>query len=228
MGKLNLGFSMIYRLIAVLLCSLFLVGCATEKNIPLSDAFWQEKNNKVAVAIVKPEQPGITKAGSQGLLDYAINSAMTSKLDKHLSKTNLTWYYSLSDEFSKKMQKLQVNAKTIDMIAAEDAKKYPGLAAQNNSDKILVIRLLAVGAIRNYSGFIPLSDPKAYCVLKGELLDVNTKKIIWRHVAAVTLPVQGSWDQPPAYPNLTSKMHIAIETSRQEILDSFFSGQPIA
>jgi hypothetical protein len=213
------------RIILVLLASLFLVSCATQKNIPLTEAYWQQKqNHKIAVALVKPPEPGVIKEGQQGLLDVVINSAMTNSLDKHLRKTDLDWYYTLPKEFMTQLNQRHVNADITDVIDSADKKTYAKIAAQSHSNEILVLRLYSLGAIRKYYAFIPLSAPKAFSAIRGELINVNNMQVIWRHDAIVTLPVDGSWDQPPAYPNLSGKLKLAMNTSRQEILDSFFSG----
>jgi len=210
--------------IIVMLGALLLAGCASEKNIKLNESFWQNKP-KVAIAAIKPAKPGMTMQGSQGLLDYAINSAMTKQLDTHLSRTDLTWYYSLPHDLAHKLKERKVPVALLGRDMNDDAKYIANLAHAHQADDILVIKLQAVGVVRRYSGFIPTSSPEAYTVLKGELINTSTNTVKWRHLAEVKLPVQGEWDQPPSYPNLTQAVKLAIATSRQEILDSFFSGQ---
>ncbi|MHB1222263.1 MAG: putative periplasmic lipoprotein [Gammaproteobacteria bacterium] len=212
------------RYFLIILGTLFLSGCAAEKNIQLSDAFWQQKQNKIAVAGVKPAKPGVIKVGSQGLLDMAINSAMTHKLDTHLSKTDLSWYYSLPNDMASKLKQRHVAVIVAGSGMEVDEKRTAIIATEHHVNDVLVMRLQAVGVIRRYSGFIPIGAPEAYCVLKGELIDSTTKEVKWRHLAEVKLPVNGEWDQPPTFPNVTSTVREAITASRQEILDSFFSG----
>ncbi len=208
----------------LILSALFLAGCATDKNIQLNESFWQQKH-KIAIAAIKPEKPGVTKAGCQGLLDYAINSAMTNTLDTHLSKINLTWYYSLPKDFARKLKKNHIPAIIVDDQFNNDEMNITSLAARNKVNEIFIIKLRAVGVIRLYYGFIPISEPEAYSVLQGELINTSTNTVIWRHLAEVRLPITGEWDQPPYYPNITCAVQHAILTSRQELLDNFFSGR---
>lgn len=225
MYALSFGQLMTSRVWLVLMSFVFFTGCATEKNIPLDNSFWHQKQNKVTVAIVKPTKPGLSKVGAQGLADYAINSAMTDEVNTYLGKTDLTWYYSLPEEFSDKLNKQHITAQTTEMLLKPDEQEYKNIAEKTHSNNILIVQLLSVGAIRSYYSFIPLEPPKAHCVLKGKLFDVNSKKILWQHTVNVTLPVQGEWDKPPVYPNLTNSIKIAIQKSHQEIIDSFFAGK---
>src|SRR5579862_6158591 len=171
--------------ILIIFSVLFLSACATEKNIPLQESFWQQKHHKVAVASVKPAKPGVTMVGSQGILDYAINSAMTNKLDTHLSRTNLSWYYSLPTDMALKLKEHQISAVNAGSDMSDDERQVANIAAEHHVDDVLVIKLQAVGVIRRYSGFIPTGSPEAYSVLKGELIDTSSKSVKWRHLAEV-------------------------------------------
>lgn len=211
--------------ISIIMGTLLLTSCATQKNVSLNESFWEQKQRKVAVAAVKPQQPQLHKVGSQGILDYAINSAMTNKLDTQMNKTDLGWYYSLPEELSVRLKSNKINAVVAGNNVANEQKYLANLAARNNADDILVLELSASGAIRSYSGFIPNGAPQAFCQLKGELIDPTTKAVKWRHQAEIKVPVQGEWDQPPAYPNVTASVKEAIKLCKQEVMDSFFSGR---
>ena len=100
----------------------------------------------------------------------------------------------------------------------------PAFAARLGADELLVIRLEAFGATRNYYSFIPTGAPKAYCELYGELVNEKLHTVLWRHRAMASEMVQGPWDQPPAYPNLMNAIKLAASNAQEELLDSFFSG----
>ena len=205
-----------------LLCSFLLSGCATEQNVPLADNFWHEPKQKIAVATVKPPQPTLYKTGAQGLLDVAISSAVTNKFDHCLKTTDLAWYNEIKANFVQQLKQKHMSA-TYCSDCIDEQKDYSTFAVQNGSDKVLVVKLLALGAIRPYYGFIPLGPPKTYCVLHGELINTQTHQTLWRYQVDVSQPVNGDWDQPPDYPNFTQALKVTIDTAQQQLLDNFFA-----
>lgn len=216
---------MIKYFIAILISAALLSSCAAPKNISLDESFWQEKNHQVAVTAVKSAKPGLTLTGQQGLLALAINHAVANNLENHISKTDLSWYYALPDDFSKNLNARKISAVATGTHSDNDDDQYlTNLAAQHHASELLVMHLNAIGIIRNYYSVIPTGAPKAYVILNGELIDQKTKQVKWRHLAEIRVPIRGEWDQPSNYPNVTAAIKEAIVLSKQEILDSFFSG----
>ncbi|TAK72072.1 MAG: hypothetical protein EPO11_10490 [Gammaproteobacteria bacterium] len=203
---------------------IFLAGCASERNIQLSDNFWQNKQQKIAVATTKAPTPQFYRVGQQGLLDVAINNSMNKDLDKRLERIDLDWYQQLPVSFSDQLKKRNIYAKSYLNQLDPDDDNYQRIAAQIDSDKILVIKLEEIGAKREYFGFIPKGAPEAVCEMTGELIDVKNNQVLWRYKTTAELPVKGNWDQPPNYPNLTNALQLAVNSARQELVDSFFSG----
>lgn len=213
------------RYAIVCVAFIFITGCATQQNVPLSDQFWQQKKHKVAVATTKAPKPQVYEMGQQGLLDYAINSAMNKSMDAYLSRTDLSWYKTLPTTFASRLKQRNIIAKRYDEQMDAKQLNYASVANLTDSDKLLIIKLQAVGAKRNYYSVIPTGAPEAYCVMTGELIDVNhDNQVLWRHETTVSEPIQGTWDQPPNYPNLTSALKVAVNSAQQELVDSFFSG----
>lgn len=202
----------------------FLSGCASEPNIPMQDQFWQAKQDKIAIAKTKTITPALYKTGNQGLLDLAINSAMTHKLDNKISESDVSWYEKLPHQFALKLQKRNKVADEVATVINDDAKNYRSFVSRVGANELLVIDLENFGAIRNYYAFIPTGAPKAFCQLTGKLIDTTTNKILWRHRATSTEEVNGPWDQPPYYPNVTKAIRVAANNAQEELLDSFFSG----
>lgn len=208
----------------ILISASLLAGCATEKNISMSETFWQHKPEKMTIAESKPIKPALYKVGNQGLLDMAINSAMTKTLNEQIEKSDETWYQSLPKEFANRLEKHNIKVRAVSEVVGDDEKSYPAFAARLGADELLVIRLEAFGATRNYYSFIPTGAPKAYCELYGELTNEKTHTVLWRHRAMASEMVQGPWDQPPTYPNLMNAIKLAASNAQEELLDSFFSG----
>jgi len=217
---------LIIKIFLLLLTASFLAGCATnEHNIRLSDGFWQNPKHNITIAKIKvADKPGLHQTGQQGLLDIAVSAAVTQTFNKHLEKTSLDWYKELPQKFVTQLKQRHILAKVYSIDIDAKQKKNATIIVQMDSDKLLLLELQKLGAIRSYYSFIPTGAPKAYCILKGELIDRQDKKVLWRHLAKIEEPVQGNWDQPPSYPNFTIALKQAIDSAQEEVIDSFFSG----
>lgn len=210
--------------ISALATTVFLTGCATEQNIPLADNFWQHSKQKVAIAKTTAPTPQLYQTGNEGLLDVAINNAVNHKLNNYLSHADTSWYPALPANFAQGLKQRHMSASLLDSELNPDQDNYKNLVGRIDSDTLLVIKLQALGVKRNYYSFIPTGAPQAFCQLKGELINVNTNKVLWRYKASISEAIQGPWDQPPNYPNMTKAINVAVNSARQELLDSFFSG----
>ncbi len=212
-----------FTLLATLLSAL--TACATQPNVQLADNFWQNnKKEKITVATAKAPTPELYEMGNQGLLDYAIAESMNKGFNNYLKTTDLNWYHSLPMGFAAKLKQRNIHVNT--SVEQLDAKQsdYAAFAGQTNSDEMLVIKLQAVGAKRQYFAMVPTGAPEAYVVMTGELVNPTNKQVLWRYQTTVSQPVQGNWDQPPNYPNFNSALKLAANSAQQELMDSFFSG----
>lgn len=199
-------------------------GCANTRNIQLTENFWHEKNQKVSIAAFESPKPLLHEVGGQGLIDLAITSAMNRNINAYLNKIDTSWYEDIIPKFTVKLKKQ--NIFVIQYPKKIDGRKsYQIALAQAGDSKLLTINLQALGARREYSmGFIPTRAPEAYCKLEGQLIDPKDKKVWWRHEVEIIQPIEGDWDQPPSYPNLTHALNTAIDEAQNEMLDSFFNG----
>jgi ABC-type uncharacterized transport system auxiliary subunit len=216
------------RIFLIISSLIFLSGCATpEKNIALTENFWKDSKHKITVAntkITNTNKPKLHSMGNQGLLDMAISSAATKTFSNYLEKTDCAWYNDLSKKFVGQLKKRNISSEIHPMYIDPEQKKEAVFTAKIDGNKLLLIELQQLGAIRNYYGFIPTGAPKAYCLLKGELINREDKQVLWRHITKIEEPVQGNWDQPPAYPNFTLALQQAVVSAQEEMIDSFFSG----
>jgi hypothetical protein len=211
------------KLFSLFFIGFILTGCAPS-NVPLPDSFWQDNKQSITIVTVKAPTPGLSQEGMLGVLNYAINSGINSDLDKYLAQADLAWYNALPNDFATKMRKHDINVKIYGNKLASSPSNYASLKGQINTDKVLILRLVGYGAERQYNGSIPMGKPKGYCELTGDLVDLNTNKVLWHYNASISEPINGEWDQPPAYPNLTAAMKQAVAVAQDELLDSFFSG----
>jgi len=209
-------------IIILLGCSI-LEGC-TPPNVPLTDSFWQNSQQKMTVATVVPPTPGMYKKGPQGVVDMMISYAADEDFTNYISKTDLTWYGNFKADFIKELQKRNMQASIYPDNIPIKQKDYSSIFAQTNSNNLLLIRLEALGAVREYYGFIPLDAPKGYCVLSGELINLQNNQVLWRDRVELSQPVSGKWDQPQHYPNFSDALNAVEYSAQQKLLDNFFIG----
>jgi len=202
------------------------IGCAQQpRNVQLSENFWQNKNQKIAIASFKAPKPQVRTVGAQGLLDLAVNTTMNSGMNTFLKRTDLTWYKEINSSFANRLKEHTIKTSVLPQEFEHDKKSRELLLSQVEADKVLTLELRAIGARREYYSIIPKGAPEAFCVLVGELIDPKDKKVWWHHEVVIVQPVQGAWDQGPNYPNFTNALNVAVNEAKQEILDSFFSGK---
>lgn len=216
----NLG-----KVLALASLGLLLSGCA-QKNPKLTNEFWQKsQEHKIVVAKVKAPKPTLTQSGSIGLLDYAINATVTNSFGDYLKTVKLDWYHDeLAHKFTDNLKQHNIAATAHNVAVSLNKKEREAFLMQMEGNKLLVVELEGIGAVRSYYSFVPLGAPKAYCTLSGELIDQANKKVLWRHSVRIEKPVIGEWDQPPSYPNFTKALMSAAHAAKEELMDSFFSG----
>lgn len=214
-----------------------LAACQTP-NVPLKQDFWKDHQQKVRVARGKRIRADEYRVGQQGLLDMAINSAVSNKFVNYLHRYDLSNFDALDITYTQRLQSRGINAKRfatrVDrrhldrwperQKTKETAEKdYTVYARQIGPNKLLVLQLDTVGAMRNYYGFIPLGAPSAMCNATGTLVDLKNNNVLWRHHVKEKVDVDGHWDQPPNYPNFTRALDTAIAQCKSELLEDFFA-----
>lgn len=213
-------------------------------NVELSEQFWKTPNNQVAVAQAKKPKATFVAEGNQGgLLDMAVTEAMTKKFKKHLETHNNQFIDDINRQLITVCQSKGIKISKVD--GNFDKKRLPrfkqnGKKTKGNnsnlhyatkdyrsqqmkvdSDKLLIIELHGYGAKRHYNGLIPLSEPKAFVNIEGQLIDLKDNHLLWHYKNDIKLPVQGKWDQPPLYPNFDKSLKEAIQIVSEEIVAHF-------
>lgn len=211
----------IVRYTLITLGLFFLSGCVTERNIALSEKFWQEKPH-IVIAQYKAPEPGMVVSGEQGLLDMAITRAANNTLIKKLRQNDMTWYKELPHKFAQGMKSRSIKVE----VDPSPITNKQSIFAKAQGNKLLALKLVAVGVRRKYSlGFISSGAPQTYCLLLGELIDPHNKdKPLWRSEIEVMQPIKEPWDQAPHFTNLLAAVEEATQAASSELLDSFFSG----
>ncbi|HZP13663.1 MAG TPA: hypothetical protein VFB36_14690 [Nevskiaceae bacterium] len=205
------------RLRAACVVALALIATACANKVPRiapSAQIW-DRNVAVGVAMMPLPAAAAYKEGSQGLLDIAINSAMASDLDSHLSRLDVTGIDQAGDQIIGKLESRGVRAQRIS--EAIDPERFPKsggdgkhtaernydvLATRYGVQRLVLIQLASVGTTRHYFGFVPTSSPKGYARATAQMIDLRTGELLWSAASVRRQDVADEWDQPPAFPNV--------------------------
>ncbi|AZN67196.1 hypothetical protein DX910_01585 [Acinetobacter haemolyticus] len=214
-------------------------GCATLKPMELQSDFWQQPNKKVAVVVYELPKSAAYKAGNQGLLDVAINNAISNKFDNFVESLQFEPYSTLAEDIEKEFDQrgfdatvVKLDPKNIPALEkTAEQKKNPAVFQMNlaavpdlkDKDLVFIVTSNQVGTTRSYYGFVPTSAPQGVYGGIAHLVDVKTNEIKWWKPVNVVKPVSGKWDQPPSYPNVAQAVDLAIEASKQEYKKQFFN-----
>ncbi len=228
------------RATLLLSCFLFasLNGCVT--RVAMKSDFWNNRSAKIGVVLAPYPTGAAHKSGAQGVLDMAINAALSAEMKRYLQGVQPLEFNDIQHQFSAQLKSMGIEAKTlpepIDLKAYQTFEGTgPGkmfkqdlrpLASKENIDFIVILSITRFGTIRNYYGFVPTEKPRALCDVKGQMINLATNELVWQ--AATTeiqarTTVEGKWDQPPDYPNLTASLWTAVKKGKTFLFEEFFA-----
>lgn len=172
--------------------------------------------------------------GAGCLLCLAAASMANSSLTEHTKSLGNEDLADLKNETAsllrKRGAKVTVIAEAIQIDKVPTANlKGPNVAIKDFSafqkkydiDKLLVIEITQIGFIRNYSSYIPTSEPKGALVGKGYMVNLASNTYDWFQPVNVLKSADGAWDEPPKFPGLSNAYFQALELGKDEIRKSF-------
>lgn len=223
--------------IAVCLCAALAAGCAS-KPVPVSPAFWEHPETKVAIAMTRlPEAGQAYREGHQGLLDMVITNVLDPGEARCARTLTAERFANVAEIFQKELEtagyQSVIYQEPIDLEAADKIPHEKGafdrdlssVFAETNCDALILLQLNGFGTARTYYGVSPQSDPKGYAAVRGLMIGKAENEILWdsgKTEGLIREPVIGPWSQEPNYPNLTGAAHRAIEKSKKFLLERFF------
>lgn len=233
MTKSRLGLSVVGA-------ALLTAACAPTR-VTVKPEFWQDRQARIGVALTPRPEAGAHKVGAQGLLDMAINAGMAADLKAHLQTVDVSAFERIRDRFASELGKRGMNVVVLPGYLdtgkyperAEDAPKVENaygrdlsaLRTEQKLDAVVLLQVRRYGTIRSYYGFIPLGAPAGFFEAKGQMVDLRTGALVWQTQMTeqqATVAGMGDWDQPPAYPNLTAALHVAIANGSEFLWKEFF------
>lgn len=175
--------------------------------------------------------------GVTGALDLAIIKLETKKFSAYLKQYNLSDFNSLQTEFVDHLRKHGIPAEMYsDSIEINklshstepdynlyERKNFVPLSVKLKNNRLLLLNIIHVGAVRIYYSMAPLGAPIAVYQAEGRLIDLTDNKTLWRFSTEQKVKVEGKWDQPPQYPNFTRALDKAASQANQAIINDFFS-----
>ena len=218
---------------------LVLAGCATSP-VAMNASVLKEPDTSIHIVTgLLPPKGAMFKIGAQGLLDVAINSAVTSEVTSFLAGKDGSEFERLVDNVEQqfKLQNIPVTRhdRPLDYAAIPGRKAEKGefdkdlsaVFAETDAKYVLFLRPAGYGAVRSYYGFIPISDPAGVVLLDGAIVDRNSKLHWFMRESATLDPrftksVAGEWDQPPAYPSLDQSLSESWQLAEDGVLTDIF------
>jgi hypothetical protein len=216
---------------------------ACEKPILLSPSFWQGRGSRIAVAAVKPPDPGVHRTGAnqEGLIAVIINESLAARMRDFLRGVGVREFETAGARFVEKLEhrgfQARRHATALDLEQLPEFRGGDGAFSRDlrtfgqteGLDFLVLLSVEAWGTVRPYMPLgIPVGPPRALTRGRGRLVDLRTNQLMWQEVMAddeSTVAVAGEWDQPPDYANLTQALRGAVEQAVQVLERHFFDAR---
>jgi hypothetical protein len=226
------GMTLRIRLSLLLAGLALLAGCATKPQPPMDlRPFAGGTSQKVGVALAELPKASMDYPGTDCLLCFAAAQLANAPLAKQVDTFDAEQLKPVRDRIADSLRRKGVNAVVIaEPIVLESLAQVSGdttnkphrdfrpLKARYGVDKLVVVSVDALGIQRLYSGFAPVTDPRAYVRGTGYMVDLASNTYEWYQPFRVFRPAEGRWNEPPEYPGLTNAYLRALEASQDRLL----------
>jgi len=216
--------------------AVLVVGCAApiQSIVELNKSALNAKSGKVGVVMTPLRKADTRFPGADCLLCMAtasiLNTSLTSYTQKlppeglpelkgtlaELIRKNGGEVVVITDEL--KLDELPDFASKGPNIALKD---FSGLKKKYAIDKILVLDVPVLGMYRQFSGYIPTSDPRAEFEIKGYLVNLSNNTYEWYQKFSEAKGANGNWDEPPNFPGLTNAYFQVLEMGKDKLVGTF-------
>jgi hypothetical protein len=209
-----------------------LVGCAAppQKPIDMAPDAVTPQAGRIGVVLAQLPKVDTEFPGADCLLCIGAASLANGKLTKHVQTLSAEDMSKVRDELVTRLASKGAAAVALDLVLevdklpdaagkAENAPKkdFTSLRSKAGVDKLLIVEIRALGVWRNYSAYIPTSDPRAVVKGAGYLVNLSKNSYEWYKPIDITKAAAGAWDEPPDFPGLTNAYFEAIEMTKEEL-----------
>jgi hypothetical protein len=216
--------------------SILLAGCATppQQPVPLTDSALRSNQAKVGVAMTALPKVDTHLPGAGCLLCVAAASLANQSLTSHAQTLPYEDLPLLKEEVAALLRKKGIDAVVVTEDVNVDAlgnytgqganaarKDFSPLAKKYNVDKLLVINISMLGFERQYSAYVPTSDPKGVLRGTGFMVNLKDNTYDWYLPVNVLKSADGKWDEAPKFPGLTNAYFQALELGKDEFRKPF-------
>jgi len=223
--------------IICLVFMIFISGCSTRENVPISQTFFAKPSKVMIAQISGFEKPGFYRRGQQGIVDFVISDLMTTTLQEELSKINSqdvleNYYYKMystiltSCSCKETAYKHPISKETLQSSPIEDEQHAPYdfrfLKKNNGSEYAFIVEPHVFGISRPYYGFIPTGSPVGYAHLSIYLVNLSDNSILGEYTTIVEEKAAGEWDAPPQYSSLMKACKDALAKALSNAYIFFF------
>lgn len=225
------------RLGLMALFAVFLTACASvpqQEPIELVDTAVEAKAGRIGVAMTPLPKVDTQFPGAGCLLCYATASMANQSLTVHTQTLSYEDLPQLKNAVADVLRKRGIDAIVIpDDIKVDTLNDFaqagPKIAAKDFSplkqkykiDKVVLIQVDSLGIWRNYSAYVPTSDPKAVLNGVGYMVNLSNNTYEWYLPVNIVKSADGAWDEPPKYPGLTNAYFQALELGKDSFLKPF-------
>lgn len=225
--------------LALLVAVIVLCACTAQPQLPVavdSSALLQSDKTMGVYLDTVPE-PRLSLPGADCLLCIAVASAANSSTSNHVKTFETEDISNLKADVLTLLGSNGREAFDIDTpIELSDLPKhssedpiatrsdYSGLGLELGVDRLFVLDIDAVGAVRNYASYVPTSPPLAWVTGRSYIVDVTTNTYLWYEPIDIRLGAEGEWDEPPEYPGLTNSYYQVLEMLRDRVLSPLSTG----
>lgn len=216
---------------------IFLTGCAMmqpQDPIALTDTALDVKSGRVGVVMTPLPKVDTSFPGAGCLLCLAAASAANSSLTAHTQKLPYEDLPNLKDTMAGALRKRGLDVIVIPADLKLDElqnfsteapkvarKDFTPFKQKYGIGKLVVIQIDSLGIWRDYSAYVPTSDPKAVLHGSGYMINLSNNSYEWFLPVHITKAADGAWDEPPNFPGLTNAYFQALELSKDNFLKPF-------
>lgn len=216
---------------------LALGGCAVpvQKPVSLPSDFFSSgpaKSGPVGVVMMEMPAPDTQFPGAGCLLCIGVANAAHAQLTDQVKTFSVDEVKALRAEAVALLKKKGLDAREIaempkpsdfpDLPAVEGVnrsrKDYTALGQKHGVQRLLVIRVTALGVWRSYSAYVPTDVPRATVMGEVAMVQLGTHTLEWLAPIRTARAAEGNWDEPPKFPGLTNAYYQAIESAKDLVL----------
>lgn len=214
---------------------LLAAGCATsQKSVALAKGTIGPDRGRVGVVMTKVPKPDTQFPGAACLLCYAAASVANQSLTNYAGTLSTADLTVVQDDIAARLRarnaEVVIIATPLDLDTLptfrgtgtnQPNKDFSDLRRQYRIDRLVVIRIAAIGFSRNYASYIPTSDPSGFIDGAGSMVDLATNSYEWYMPFHIVKGSEGPWDEPPKFPNLTNAYFQVIEMGKDRFAEAW-------